>query len=83
VGRGEFAGECLTGEPAGPADESGRLKLWAYGKGAGCDEPNGFERPNELPFCSSCGMWELFEGLLFVGLEGTCGRWKGGGDDGG
>jgi hypothetical protein len=27
AGRGEAAGECFTGEPPGPADESGRLKL--------------------------------------------------------
>jgi hypothetical protein len=31
VNRGEAAGECLTGEPAGPADDAGRLKLRAYG----------------------------------------------------
>jgi hypothetical protein len=41
--------ECLTGEPGWPADEAGRLKLWACG-GACCDEPKGLERLNELPF---------------------------------
>lgn len=50
VGRGEFAGLCLTGEPAGPAEEEGRWKLCAY-KGVLWEELNGFGRPlKELPF---------------------------------
>jgi hypothetical protein len=59
VWRGEFAGECFTGEPARPADESGRLKLCAYCSGACCVELNGFERPNELPlgWGCGCGVW--------------------------
>lgn len=52
------------------------MKLWAYGSGVCCDEPNGLEKPNELPFCCDCDIpW------LFVGLEGICGRLNGGGDD--
>jgi hypothetical protein len=60
VGRGDAAGECLTGEPPGPAADAGRLKLRTYGA-AGCDGPNGLELkgfgpPNELPLCCGCGM---------------------------
>lgn len=40
------------------------------------DEPNGLENPNELPFCSD---WDM--PWFFVGLEGICGKLKGGGDD--
>lgn len=49
------AGECLTGDPARPAEEVGRSKLWLYDGGC-CDVPNGLEGPNELPFCCGYGM---------------------------
>jgi hypothetical protein len=55
VWRGELAGECFTGEPARPAEESGRLKLWVYDSGACWEEPKGLARPNELPFSCECG----------------------------
>lgn len=63
MGRGEFAGECLTGEPGwfvAAEEDAGRLKFWGYGRvwcvGAkglgGFDGPKGLEGPNELlPFC--------------------------------
>lgn len=60
-----MAGECLTGEPAGPAEESGRLKLWENGMAVCWEEPKGLWRPNELPFWKGWGIWWL----LFAGLE--------------
>jgi hypothetical protein len=73
VARGELAGECLTGEPARPAEESGRLKLCEYGMAVCWDEPKGLWRPKELPLWKGWGMcWLLLAGLewwAFIGLE--------------
>jgi hypothetical protein len=48
-----------------------------------CEALNGLGRLKELPFWRDSGMWWLFAGLDFVGLEGTWGRLNGGGDDAG
>lgn len=82
AGRGELAGECFTGEPAGPVAVPGRLKLWLklvlklWAIGVCCDGPNGFGRPNELPFCCAGGIRMLLNGLVGAG-----GKLKGGGEE--
>lgn len=81
AGRGELAGECLTGEPA--VAVPGRLKLWGRlcGKvwvtGVCCGGPKGFEGPKELlPLGWGSGIC-----MLLSGLGGGWGRLKGGGEE--
>lgn len=81
AGRGELAGECLTGEPA--VAVPGRLKLWGRlcGKvwvtGVCCGGPKGFEGPKELlPLGWGSGIC-----MLLSGLGGGWGRLNGGGEE--
>lgn len=53
AGRGELAGECLTGDTPGPADEAGRLKFCTCVEFRG--GPNGLEALKEVPFDFGCG----------------------------